>query len=201
MIYTCAVCSRELASNKDNATEEGNFPPVVSYCLKMEDSFCCADCVSAHDGLGKFEAHSPSVNRSTRGDLARALILHAWTMGGMEDDRMYQEGWGYCAMFGRYLVVEDDRGFFTFEEFDTVEKAQKEFDRLYSDGWGASEDDAYISFDRGLYEVSFNGKHIGTFERESRARAAISLAMRESGYYPSVWIVNDHGNISEASVW
>lgn len=200
MIYTCRVCNRLLVTRADEATEDGYFPPIVSYAVAIKEdenaAYACADCVLDHSGRGKFEAAG-----STRGDIGKALILYACSMDGMEDDRMYQEGWGYCAIIGRFLLMEDDRGFVTFEEFESDDKAWEKFDRYYSSGWGAQDDDAYISDERGGYSVSFNGKYIGTFERYNRARAAVSLEMRKSGFYPSVWHVEERGDISNVSVW
>jgi hypothetical protein len=66
---------------------------------------------------------------------------------------------------------------------------------------GADEYDAYISWSRRGYEVSFEGKHVGTFETERRARAAVSVEMRRSGYFPNVYVVSDHGNLHRIEVW
>ena len=64
------------------------------------------------------------------------------------------------------------------------------------------EDDAFI-VDRpsGGYDVSFCGKFLGNFERENRARAAVSVEMLRSRFYPSVWKVSDHGNAHAITVW
>ena len=204
MIYTCASCNRELVTRRTEATEDGRFPDVVPYVAVIRNggsetanntlpAYCCADC--ATEGPGKFQANGG------RHDIGIAKILHAWSMESGEDDYMTSEGWGYCGQFGRFLLMEDTSGFVTFEEYRTTAEAQKEFDKYYSAGWGANEDDAYISEESRGYSVSFEGKHIGTFERMTRAKAAVSLAMRKSGYFPSVWVVNERGSIDSISVW
>jgi hypothetical protein len=58
-------------------------------------------------------------------------------------------------------------------------------------------DDAWITDTRDGYSVSFDGKWIGTFARFSRAAAAVYLAMEDGCYWPNVWQVNDHGNVTQ----
>lgn len=59
------------------------------------------------------------------------------------------------------------------------------------------EDDAYISPSGHLgarTSASFAGRHLGEFADDASALEAIRAAMRESGYYPDVWSISDHGN-------
>jgi hypothetical protein len=75
-------------------------------------------------------------------------------------------------------------------------------DEFEDDGFGAQEDDGWISCDRGGYFASLGGKRLGTFERLSRAKAAISLEMRRSGYYPNVFLSGEHGpTVRRIDVW
>lgn len=166
---------------------------------QLDNSYCCAACAHNADGFGRFERF-----RNQLEELGKCLILYAWSQDGMEDNFMSSEGYGYCSQLGNFLLFCDTSGFYSFEEFSTEAEADKEFDRLYSDGMGASEEDGYISDSRdGGYDVSFAGRYIGTFNREARARAAISLEMRKSGFYPDIWSINDHGNITNISsqIW
>lgn len=205
MRYTCTVCNRELVTRRAELSwselAAGTRPVPYHACLREADTapaYACAQCIEDHDAPGKFEAL-----RHDRRALGVALILNAWSLDGAEDDRMYSEGWGSCERLGRFLLMTDSSGFVTIEEHDTDAKAEEEFTRYYVQGWGASEDDAYISDDRDGYAVSFEGRHLGTFERETRARAAISLEMRRTGYYPDVWHVNERGSIDHIGgrVW
>lgn len=198
MRYTCKRCKRELVTRRDEQSWQdlAASKRPVPYIAVLDDSIVCADCVGDADNPGRFEAY-----RGDRHAIGIALILEAWSNDGREDDYMSAEGWGYCAQFDRYLYMVDSSGFVTFEQHDDVSAACEEFTRLYSQGWGASEDDAYISDEPRGYAVSFAGKYVGTFERLNRARACVSLKMRESGYFPSVWHVGERGSIEEISVW
>jgi len=197
MFYRCAVCEKTYM-NKGAEPIMSSVP----YVAKLEDSYCCARCVDDNSGRGKFEGNS-----SSRGDLGKALILYAWCMMSSEDDFMSSEGYGYCGLFGRYLLFEDTSGFVTFSDEGTPEKAQSEFDRLYKDGMGASEDDAYISCDMGRWYVSFGGKELKVWPNrmgeltERRCLAAISLEMRRTGFYPNVWEEYGYGVRLVDRVW
>ncbi len=64
----------------------------------------------------------------------------------------------------------------------------------------AEEHDAYISDARGGgYSVSFAGKFLAECPRFNRARALVRLEAARSGFYPSLWIVSDHGNLTLGS--
>jgi hypothetical protein len=199
MIYRCAVCNTVYLNKGAEPIMRS-----VPYVGKLDDSYCCALCVEAHDSPGKFEA-----NRGSRGDLAKALILYAWMLDSGEDDFMSSDGYGYCGRFGQYLLFEDERGSVSFWDEGTPEKAQKEFDRLHDDGMGAQEDDFYIQSGRNGYEVWQGHKEIHVwpsrnedYVTERRARAAISLEMRRTGCFPNVWNVGERGDVSPAKdIW
>lgn len=182
----CAVCSRWFAP-ADVFTVEDEPNGTVGHA--------CQACAAENNGPGKFEANHDDEA------VATALVLYAWSMDSGEDDQMSSEGYGYCGRFGRYLLFQDDRGFVTFEECKDVASAVRRFEELYKDGMGAQEDDAYIFFDRGAYHVQIEGKTLGKYERETRARAAVSLEARRSGFYPSLWMDLERGGLRNVSYW
>lgn len=161
----------------------------------VEEYRCCGGCVAEHEGPGKFQGFSDP------NSLGIALILHAIDLDGGADDFMSQESWGYMARIGQYIYSTDTSGFVDFTDHNNPEDADKEFNRWYDQGWGASEDDAWIGDDRSGYGVAFDGKHIGVYPRLSRAKAKVSLLMRETGHYPNVWYEGERGNVRRLEVW
>lgn len=167
------------------------------FAAKLDESVCCTVCAEDHDGPGQYEAYAGNLE-----NLGKCLILNEWSMNGMEDEWMSSEGWGYCALMGKFLFQEDDRGFKTFIEHENEDAARKEFDELYEVGWGAMEDDAYINFDRGRWYVQFNGEELKVRENKNgeitqrRCLAAVRLEMFKKGYYPNVWIVGERGDLN-----
>jgi hypothetical protein len=132
--------------------------------------------------------------------MGEALILYQWSLDSGEDDYMTSTAWGYCGRFGDFLLTEDMSGFIEYQQYDSEDEAIKWYDRLYSDGWGANEFDAYIyhEWNRG-WQASFDGKNLevppyctrhGTKiapPSRQRALARIRLEMMRTGYYPNVW--------------
>jgi hypothetical protein len=177
VVRECAVCHSQTVSE-----------PVAEIGFDC----ICITCVEGHKGPGKFEAYEGE-------DLGKVLLLDHFAGISMEDDYMWNDGWGYCGRFDNYLLFVDTNGFVTFEEFDTVDKADQYFMRLYKEGWGAQEDDAYIGEDGSVW---FSGKAVHVWENkngeitERRRLAAIRLEMSKQGFYPNVWIDNGRGNLS-----
>jgi hypothetical protein len=159
--------------------------------FRLEETGICSKCIDSISPKGKYES------LTDRSDIATVLILEAWASVGDEDDSMYQEGNGYCARLGQFLLFEDYQGFVTFEDCLTEEKAEKRYEQLYADGWGAQEDDIFI--DENGREAWQGGKTIPIHPRKdgttpfSRVKAAIYLHMLETGYYPNVWQCNRYG--------
>ena len=178
---------------------------------KIEDSACCLPCAEANNHPGKFEKYSDNCGDGEPylGDMGKALILYHWMLDSGEDNFMSNQGWGYCGQFGKYLLTEDTNGFVEFEEFDDAAAAQKKFDALYDDGWGASEDDIYVTHYNGKWKAWVCGKEIHVYENHagevtrSRVLAAISLHMRKTGYFPSIWEEHERGGLTNigAEVW
>lgn len=179
---TCAVCHVEQTAS--------------SMAVDLEDiGAACIACAMAHDTPGKFEGN---------GDLegiATALVLYAAAGESGEDDFMSSDGWGYCGQFGQYLLFEDTQGFVTYADYGTVERAQMRFSDFYDDGWGASEDDAWISEDRGRFYVTFDGKELDLWPNnhgeisERRAVARVRLESMRTGYWPNLWIAGERGDV------
>jgi hypothetical protein len=161
-----------------------------------ENYLVCDSCLDAHRGPGKFEGETQDDET-----LALALVLHALTLDGLTDAWLSDES-GSVSRIGKYLLVEDGRGFVEVRTFADADAAQRELNGYEDDGLGASEDDAWISYSHGGIEVSFAGKYIGRFERLTRAQAAVSLEMRKSGYFPNVWLAGEHGpTVRRIDVW
>lgn len=179
MTHECAVCHRYFRAADVEVVDDG--AGTIGYA--------CDDCIAAHDRPGKFEGNG--------GDLAAALVLYAWSLDSGEDDSMSNESWGYCGRFGRWLLIEDDRGFVSAQEYRSVEAASREFQSFYDDGWAAQEDDYYIDGSHyGGYTVAEslgNGLWTShTFDRLTRARAWFRLKSMRDGYHPNLWL--DEGN-------
>lgn len=175
--FACRVCD--------------NVRPITDRVLELEGDSVCRQCVGDADSPGRYQAHRHDVE-----SLATVLLLEAWSMISAEDDFMSNEGWGYLARFGRYLYNVDTSGFHSFEEFADDIAADKRFQELYSDGWGASEDDATVEFSRGEYVLHVGYEHIGSYPRETRARAAMRLWSERNGFFPNLWRVGERGQMS-----
>jgi hypothetical protein len=156
----------------------------------------CQTCIDNACGPGKYESYGKNDEH-----LAEALMLEAWSLRSMDDEYMASNG-DYCGRFDNYLLIIDDRGFVTYERYDTTEEAQKTYDRYFASGWGADEDDIYVSYEgaRGV-EIYCEGKQIPCRPNanhrisENRIDAAINLHMAKWGYYPNVWN-SDRGGYS-----
>lgn len=142
------------------------------------------------------------------GTVARALYEDSLDFN---DDAMSQEGWGWCCLHGEWIITEDTQGFVDATHYPTHELARKEFDRIYDDGMGYTEDDIVIQYDWrvGGYEVWVEGKRIATVNQDTcrhdnylrRARAVASLHMRKHGWHPNVWLAEERGSIRRIEVW
>lgn len=160
-----------------------------------EDVFyACPGCMDELEGPGKHEGIGED-------DYALVVVLEYLRGISMEDHWLADES-GYVGVFERHLLVEDSQGFVDVRTFTDHQAAMREINSYEDDGMGASEDDAYIAYERnGLY-VSFAGKTVGTYETLRRAMAAVSVEMRRQGYFPNVWLTGEHGpTIRRIDVW
>jgi hypothetical protein len=133
--------------------------------------------------------------------LALGLVLEHLDQDGGADWTLSDES-GYCAQIDRHLLLQDSSGFMEVRSFATAALAEKEMSSYEDQGMGASEDDAYISYENNGIGVSFGGKHIGRFNTLRRAKACVSVEMRKSGYYPNVFLCGEHGpTIRRIDVW
>lgn len=64
------------------------------------------------------------------------------------------------------------------------------------DDWEDTPDegDGYISFDRGRYHATLEGRHVGDYPSRDVAEIELARAMVTGGVFPNVWFINDHGN-------
>jgi hypothetical protein len=155
--------------------------------------YVCEDCIP-EPGPGRYQGMSED-------DYPLAVALEALASGSFEDHFLSSDC-EYAGQFGQHILYTDSQGFVTVETFSDSDQARLEMDRLEDNGMGADEDDAYIGYSHGRLEVSFDGKHIGTFTRLGRAKACVSLEMRKSGYFPNVWLTGEHGpTIRRIEVW
>lgn len=172
----------------------------------IAEASCCLPCAVANNHPGKFQKYSSMDDEAfinyCAEDMGKALILYAWRMDGCEDEWMSPEGWGSISRFDNYLLNEDSQGFVDFDEYNTEEEAVKEYEKLYMDGWGQSDDDIYVGWDRNGYKAFQSGKEIDCWadahgeKDRRRVLAAVSLHMRKTGFYPDVWETSDHGNVT-----
>lgn len=186
-LYECSVCHRQTVSEA---------------AATIDNDRCCMVCANDHNHSGKFERYACSDPQYFDAEaMGKALLYYAFLGSGDEDDAMSNEGWGYCARFENVLVFEDTQGFVTYDEFKDTEAAEKKFNEYYIDGWGAQEDDIYITHEmyRG-WQAWESGKQIHVWARRNeeypdrrRVLAAISLHMRKTGYFPNVWEETHHG--------
>jgi len=201
LVYECIVGKHKTVSTK---------------AATIGESSCCMPCAVANNHPGKFQQYSSSDPESFEQHYAesmgKALILYEWSMdSGAEDESMGPDGWGRITRFDNYLLNESESGFVDFDEYDTEEKAAKVFQELYIDGWGQSEYDIFLSWDRGKWhafdgdagkEIEVWPNHEGEVTRD-RVLAGISLHMRKTGYYPDIWEVNERGSVTNigSEVW
>ena len=160
---------------------------------ELNEDYCCLDCAQQYNNRGRFEKYVDFSDDPEFGALGTCLILYSWAQQSSEDEFMSHDGMGYCGRFDNFLLYQDTQGFYEYEEFTTPQLAEKQFQSIYEDGMGASEDDAYIGTDRGRWTAYMDGKSLniwprndGTIDRQ-RALARVRLEMIRTGYWPNVW--------------
>lgn len=79
-------------------------------------------------------------------------------------------------------------------ELTTPEDEEDEIEE--SDEPTPDEEDAYVQSNGYGYSVSFGYKHLGDVAEDDEADALIRQAMIDEQYWPNVWTVSDHGNVS-----
>jgi hypothetical protein len=155
----------------------------------------CEACVEDADGPGRYEGFHGA-------ELATLLVLERIDLDGGADEFLSDEGNGYLAAIGQYVYCVDSQGFHSYQEERDAAAAVKRLRDAEDDGFGASEDDAYVTFTTHGVEASLAGKSLGTFRTERRARAAVSVAMRKEGYFPNVFLQGEHGpSVRRIDVW
>lgn len=155
--------------------------------------YVCGPCQNNLAGPGKHELVHES-------DRALCVVLEHLASESGEDWMLTDEWQGYAGQFDRYVLLEDSRGFVEVREYDDAATATREMQDWEDEGFGASEWDAWISEDRGGYAVTFEGKYVDTFPRLNRAKAKVSLLMRDSGYYPNAFLQDARGTVRRVDV-
>lgn len=156
----------------------------------------CDVCLADNSGPGKFEGNHSDY------ELALALVLYALVLDGDMGDHSLIDESESAYQFGNLILVQDSQGFTDVREFSDAAAATREMDGWEDDGMGAHEDDGWISYESNGIHASLSGTHLGTFTRLSRAKAAISLEMRKTGYYPNVFLSGEHGpTVRRIDVW
>jgi hypothetical protein len=87
------------------------------------------------------------------------------------------------------------------EVFDAIRGAveRETEEREEEDEPRPDEDDAYLTPSGPLgarTSASFGGKHLGEFDSDDEALAAIRAAADAASFWPNCWTVSDHGNIA-----
>jgi hypothetical protein len=150
-----------------------------------------------HDGPGKFEGPA----RDGDEQLALALVLQSIDIDCGADHFLSDES-GYAAAIDRFILTCDSSGFVDVQEYRTPELALKRMDEFEDDGFGATEDDGWIVYERHGIAAYLGTEDLGVFSRLSRAKAAMSLAMRRQGYFPNVFVADEHGpSVRRVDVW
>ncbi len=192
---------KRLAPTKCHICERNGAQYRHEYVTIGDETFpVCDTCTDSISGNGAHEGIHES-------DRALCLVLESLAGVSGEDHLLTDDNYGYAGLFDRFILLHDDRGFYEVREFKTAELAMREMNQFEDDGFGASEYDAWIYDDRNGYGVSFEGKHIATFTSEDspnplrRARAQVSLCMRESGYYPNCFYQGERGSVRRIEVW
>jgi len=160
-----------------------------------EDVFTvCEGCSNAYAGPGRGEGVACE-------DRPLAAVLEYLAGISMEDHYLADES-GYAGKFDRYILIVDDRGFVDVRTFPDSDAALREMNRYEDAGMGADEHDAWIGSEYSGYSVSFDGKHVGQYPSLRRAKAKVSLLMRETGFFPNVWLDNGGSSgIRRVDVW
>lgn len=143
-------------------------------------AFKCEDCIDLLGDLDETDA---------------ALTLAA--TGFADECAGSTDLYGRVERVGRVVILMDGMGNNLFDTCQTETAAAERFDRYYLEGYGADESDAFIHDHAfGGYTLQWDGKHIDTYPRLTRARAAARMLSNEQGYYPSLWLVGERGNLS-----
>lgn len=148
--------------------------------------YVCTICADNLSGPGKHEGVDES-------DRALCVVLESIAGDSGMDHWLTDDYQGYVGIVDRFMLIEDDRGFVDVRAFASPDAAMREINGYEDDGFGADQHDAWITDERGGYAVSFDGKYVDRFPRLNRAKAMVSLLMRDSGYYPNVFLSGEHG--------
>jgi hypothetical protein len=132
-----------------------------------------------------------------------ALVLYALDQDCAADHFLSDES-GYAAAIDRFILTIDSSGFVDVQEYVDSAVALDRMNDFEDDGFGAQPDDGWIVYERHGIAASLGTEDLGVFSRLSRAQAAVSLAMRRQGYFPNVFVADEHGpnvSVRRIDVW
>ena len=155
--------------------------------------YVCDICRNHLAGPGKHQAVAED-------DRALCIVLYHLYLNDSLDHWLTDENYGFAGIADRFMLLEDSSGFVEVRTFASADAAMREMNSFEDDGFGASEWDAWISEDRGGYAVSFDGKYVDTYPRLNRAKAKVALLMRDSGYFPNVFLQGERGSVRRIDV-
>jgi hypothetical protein len=98
---------------------------------------------------------------------------------------------------GNWVLLEDEQGFVTLDEYPSPQAARQAFTRLQDDWAGPGEDDGTITPAEplgSLYAVALAGRFLGYATDLEQAKAMLRAAMATDRYWPDAWFISDHGN-------
>ena len=144
------------------------------------------------------QAYSDKTRQSDPYALPDVEVWHTDDYDDYDEYDALEEGWYYWPCFPGCLPDGDPVGPFASE---TEAKAMAESDALdycEDEADGPAPEDIVISdIPRGGWSVDeVEGKHVGTYIELADVEVASKAKMEADRFWPNVWIVSDHGNVS-----
>ena len=110
------------------------------------------------------------------------------------------KGWGYTTSIFKNLMHENNGAKVTFKQFLNELDHYDDDEHDHEEEQGPEHEDYVITPSGPLYsKVSVSivgGKFVGEFPNEEAAEKEIRKRMEQEKFWPNVWWVSDHGNVS-----
>lgn len=155
-------------------------------------------------GKTTWEDHAAHVNKLyAAGEVKFNIGQHVF----VEDEGRYGSVVDYMPDSKEYLVVLDPFQVKQFKKKDLEKVAQlgeppEETSELGEEELRPEEDDAFFfptGHLGGATGLSVGGKFIGKFSEQEEAENALREWAEKNQYWPNVWYVSDHGNVSQVT--